>query len=129
VPVESHKDLLVWQKGMDLAVETYRLTQKFPRTETYGLTAQLTRAVPSVPANIAEGSGRATRRDYGNLSVAKGSLRETETFLLLAKRLGYVATAEAQPTLNLLVGVSKMLTALRKRLLSSSTPYSVSTVT
>jgi four helix bundle protein len=115
--VESHRDLLVWQKAMDLAVETYELTSKFPSSETYRLVSQVTRAVASVPANIAEGSGRATRRDYANfLAIAKGSLRETETLLILAIRLKYVGQEQAQHTLDLLVEVSKMLTSLRSRL-------------
>ena len=115
--VESHRDLIVWQKAMDLAVETYRITSNFPASETYRLVSQITRAVASVPANIAEGSARGTRKDYANfLSVAKGSLMETETFLMLAIRLKYLSQEQAQPTLDLLTEVSKMLTSLRSRL-------------
>ena len=115
--IESHRDLLVWQKAMDLAVETYKLTSNFPPSETYRLVSQITRAVASVPANIAEGSGRATRRDYANfLAIARGSLRGTETLLILAIRLKYLGQEQAQHTLNLLTEVSKMLTSLRSRL-------------
>ena len=85
----SHRDLVVWHKAMDVAVHVYRLTDRFPRNEMYRLTSQLTRAAASVPANIAEGNGRGSRRDYAHfLSIAKGSLNETETFLFLAIRLG-----------------------------------------
>ena len=73
--IESHRDLIVWQKAMDLAVETYRLTSKFPASETYRLVSQITRAIASVPANIAEGHARGTRKDYANfLAIASGSL-------------------------------------------------------
>ncbi len=116
--IQSHRDLVVWQKAMDLAVMVYRLTQRFPKNETYGLASQLTRAVASVPANIAEGSARGSRKDYANfLAIAKGSLMEAETFLTLAVRLEYLREADAQPALALMVEISKMLTALRAKLL------------
>lgn len=115
--IESHRDLLVWQKAMDLAVEVYRLTSKFPSSETYRLVSQITRAVASVPANIAEGHARATRKDFANfLAIAKGSLMETETFLMLAVRLKYLTENEASLALGLITENSKMLTALRNRL-------------
>jgi len=89
--ISSHRELEVWQMAMDLVVEVYRLSARLPGDERYRLTAQITRAAASVPANIAEGNARSTRRDYANfLSVAKGSLMETETFLILAVRLGYI---------------------------------------
>jgi four helix bundle protein len=79
--------------------------------------AQITRAAASVPANIAEGHARATRRDFANfVAVAKGSLMEAETFLMLAVRLGYVAENEASVAFGLIMENSKMMTALRKRL-------------
>ncbi len=120
--IESHRDLLVWQKAMDLAEEIYRHTAKFPVVERYRLVSQLTRAAASVPANIAEGHARATRRDYANfLAVAKGSLMETETFLMLSVRLKYLRQDEAEPTLHLVTEISKMLTALRSRLILAET--------
>jgi four helix bundle protein len=116
----SYKDLIVWQKAMDLAVEVYRIAAKFPGRETYGLAAQITRVAASVPANIAEGRGRASRKDFAHfLSVAKGSLMETETFVDLALRLGYTQPKDAEPILNLVTEVSKMLTKLRIRLLEA----------
>jgi four helix bundle protein len=84
----------------------------------YRLTTQITRAAASVLANIAEGSVRATAKDYGNfLAIARGSLMETETFLVLAVRRRYVSEAQVGPALALLTEVSKMLTVLRNRLL------------
>jgi four helix bundle protein len=79
---------------------------------------QLTRAAASVPANIAEGNARGSRKDYAHfLAVAKGSLMESETFLMLAVRLKYLSPAEAEPVLALITDISKMLTSLRRRLL------------
>ena len=89
--IESHRDLLVWQKAMDLAVQIYRLASLFPQNEIYRLTSQITRAAASVPANIAEGHTRGSRKDYAHfLVIAKGSLMETETFLMLSVRLSYI---------------------------------------
>ena len=115
--IQSHRDLIVWQKAMDLAENVYGLASRFPSKETYRLGSQITRAVASVPANIAEGNARGTKRDYANfLSVAKGSLMETETFLMLAVRLKYITQAEASTAFALVTEVSKMLTSLRTRL-------------
>jgi len=117
--INSHRDLTVWQKAMDLAVQTYRRTSKFPSNETYRLVSQATQAAASVPTNIAEGYARATKKDYANfLAIAKGSLMETETFLMLAIRLGYLTHTEATGALGLITEVSKMLTVLRTRLLA-----------
>lgn len=119
--IESHRDLVVWQKAMDLAVFVYQLSEEFPARGTYRLVAQMTRSVSYVPANIAEGHARGTRRDYSQfLAIAKGSLMETETFVMLAVRLGYTTKAEAQPVLGLITEISKMLTVLRSRLSDSS---------
>lgn len=118
--IESHRDLVVWQKAMDLAVLVYQLSEKLPSRETYRLVAQMTRSASSVAANIAEGHARGTRRDYSQfLAIAKGSLMETETFVMLAVRLGYTTQAEAQQVLGLITEISKMLTVLRSRLSSA----------
>ena len=102
---------------MDMTVAIYQISEKFPRTETYRLVAQITRSASSVPVNIAEGNARPSRRDYAHfIGVAKGSLMETETFLMLSTRPGYTTQAEAHPTLDLITEISKMLTVLRLRL-------------
>jgi len=117
--VASHRDLIVWQKAMDLAVLCYATSRSFPRAETYGLTSQLTRSAASVAANIAEGSGRGTPNDFAHfVAIAKGSLMETETFLTLAVRLSYVTEEETAPLFALITEISKMLTALRGKLRS-----------
>jgi four helix bundle protein len=115
--VRSHRDLKVWQKSMDMTVAVYELTRFFPKDELYRITSQVTRSAASVPANIAEGHARGTRKDYAHfLAVSKGSLMETETFLLLAIRLNYISQNQAQLTLDLITEISKMLTKLRQTL-------------
>jgi four helix bundle protein len=115
--VRSHRDLVVWQRSVDLAVDVYRRSRRFPKDEMYRLTSQVTRAVASVPANIAEGNARSTRREYAHfLSIAKGSRMEAETFLVLSVRLGYLPPADTDSTFRLITEISKMLTALRARL-------------
>ncbi len=111
---------MVWQKATDLAVVIDQLAGQLPSCESYRLAAQMSRAAASVPANIAEGTVRATRRDYANfLAIAKGSLMEIETIVMLAVRLQYLSQEEAAGTLVLITEVTNMLTALRSRLLSS----------
>jgi four helix bundle protein len=115
--IQSHRDLIVWQKAMDLAVDVYALIEMFPTIENYRMSSQLARAVVSVAANIAEGRARSTRKDFANfLGIAQGSLAEAETYILLAVRLGYVKEAVASRRLALLHEVGRMLTTLRKRL-------------
>jgi four helix bundle protein len=114
----SFRDLVVWQKAMRLSVLVYQLSAKFPRSEMFRLTSQITGAVVGVAGNIAEGNGRGTRKDYAHfLSIAKGSLNETETYLLLALELGYATQARVDEALALAAEISKMLVTLRKRLL------------
>jgi four helix bundle protein len=115
--IQSHRDLLVWQKAMDLTVLVYRMTQRFPNTETYRLVSQMTRSAASVPANIAEGHARGTKRDYSHfLSIAKGSLMETETYVMLSERLNYVEQPDVRSVLALITEMSKMITAIRGKL-------------
>ena len=115
--IESHRDLVVWQKAMDLAVNVYNLCSSLPSDERFRLTSQITRAASSVPANIAEGHARASRRDYAHfLAIAKGSLMETETFLTLAVRLQYLSNGQAAEAQRLITEISKMITAIRRKL-------------
>src|SRR6267142_3347432 len=104
--IQSHRDLIVWQKSMTLSVGIYHLGARLPPKEAFGLVAQMTRSAASIPANIAEGHARGTRRDYSHfLANAKGSLLETETFVMLAVQLGYVSETEAQTALGLMAEV------------------------
>ncbi len=108
---------------MDLAQSTYRLTRQMPRHEEYRLSAQLIRATASVPANIAEGFMRGTRKDYAHfISIARGSLAETETFLLLVQRLELVSGPEVGEALTQADGVGRMLTKLRQSLAGPRKP-------
>ncbi len=103
---------------MDLVDVIYRISRDFPASKDYRLTSQITRAAVSVPANIAEGQARSTRRDFANfLMMAKGSLNETETLLTVAVRQHFVTEADSRPAFLLAGEVSKMLTVLRRRLL------------
>ena len=109
----SYRDLKVWQKAMDLVVVCYRVTENFPRTETYRLISQLQRASVSIPANIAEGQGRAYTKEFLQyLSVAYGSLMEVETHLQVAERLGYFDKASLQPLLENTGEIGRMLNGL-----------------
>ncbi|MFZ5512676.1 MAG: four helix bundle protein [Pseudomonadota bacterium] len=86
----GHKDLRVWQEGILLVKDAYRLTAAFPRDELFGLTSQIRRAAVSVPSNIAEGAARSSRREFVRfLGIARGSLSELETQAIIARELGY----------------------------------------
>ena len=117
--VSSYRDLKVWQKAMDLVVESYRLSKRLPTTELYGLASQIQRAAVSIPANIAEGHGRDHLGDYlHHLSVANGSLKELETHLLVAKRLSYLRPDELEPAFQMTEELGRMLAGLAKSLRS-----------
>jgi len=113
----SHKDLIAWQKSIQLVTEVYKLTAKFPRSETYGLASQMQRAATSIPSNIAEGRNRGTRKDFVQfLRIALGSATELETQLIIATNLGYCDGAESTRATNLLSEVCKMLHGMLKKL-------------
>ena len=110
--VQSYRDLIVWQRAMDVAAATYELTRDYPRDEMFGLTSQSRRAASSIPANIAEGYGRASRQAYINfLRIAQGSLKELETHLLLAERVGIARAGSIQPLLEQSEEIGRMLKA------------------
>jgi four helix bundle protein len=117
--IQSHRDLKVWQLGMDITVEVYDFTKVFPDSERFGLVSQLRRAAASVPANIAEGNARSSTKDYlRHLSIAVGSLAEVETFLELPLRLHYGQSPTIQK-LNELIGEERrMLRGLQRSLQS-----------
>ena len=116
-PISSYRDLKVWQKGMDLVIESYQLTEKLPRPELYGLVSQIRRAAVSIPANIAEGHGRYHTREFlRHLSIAKGSLMELETEVIAAGRLSYVAESDVQNALRATAELGRMLAGLTRSL-------------
>jgi four helix bundle protein len=113
----SYKDLLVWQKSMNLVENDYRLSVRFPTSEQWGLISQMRRAAVSVPSNIAEGYGRqATGEYHHHLSIGRGSLLELETQVLLSLRLGYLDASDAEVVLCNIEEISKMLGSLINKL-------------
>lgn len=88
--MKTHKDLQIWQQGIDLVEVIYQKTGTFPSSEQFGLTSQMRRAAVSIPSNIAEGAARQGEKEYVQfLYIALGSLAELETQAIIAKRLGY----------------------------------------
>lgn len=115
--LKSYRDLLVWQKAIELVIQVYKLSGQFPRNEIYGLTAQVRRASVSVPSNIAEGYGRGSRKEYLQfLWIAQGSLKELETQLILAECLSYATPAQVEPVLSDSDQLGKMLGSLIRSL-------------
>jgi four helix bundle protein len=115
--IDSYRDLKVWQQALDLAVATYDLTRSWPKEEIYALTSQARRAATSVPANIAEGFGRENRGSYQQfLRIAQGSLKELETHLLIAERIGITGKQPVGPVLAQSESVGKLLRLLIRRL-------------
>lgn len=111
------KGLVAWNVAMDLAEAVHNATRTFPETERFGLTSQLRRAAVSVASNIAEGHGRTGRRDFARyLLIARGSLKEVETQLLLAGRFDYLAADTAQQLLQSTDRLNRLLTGLLRRL-------------
>jgi four helix bundle protein len=108
--VKSYRELVVWQRAVELSVALYKLTKAFPREETYGLSSQLRRAGVSVASNIAEGYGRGSRPDYRKfLCIARGSVLEVQTQLVIARRLGYGASVQMSQAEALAEEAGKML--------------------
>ena len=115
--VSSFRELVVWQRGMDLVVEVYSVSKRFPNDERFGLTAQLRRAAVSIPANIAEGNARHSRAEYRHfISIAHGSVAELETELVIAERLGFTSAPELAAIRDQATVISRMLTNLRRSL-------------
>jgi len=117
--IKSHRDLIAWQKAMELVVAVYKLSNIFPKEELYGLTSQLRRAAVSVPANIAEGQGRRSKTEFKQfLGHARGSLLELDTHLELALRLGYLNSIEHASVQEQLREVGRIMNGLMRSLTS-----------
>ena len=115
--ISSYKDLIVWQRGMDLVETIYVKTAKLPSDEQWGLVFHMRRAAVSIPSNIAEGYGRQATGEYRHhLSIARGSLLELETKILLCRRPNYLETTEADPILTEIDELSRMLASLVSKL-------------
>lgn len=113
VAAKNYRELIVWQEGIKLAKAVYKLTEKFPRQETYALADQIRRAVVSVPSNIAEGQARKAPGDFRRfLHIALGSLAEVDTQLILAQEFGYLSKEDINILDEQIQGLRKKLYAL-----------------
>jgi four helix bundle protein len=117
----NHRDLIVWQKSIELVANVYSLSSDFPESEQFGLTSQLRRAAISVPANIAEGAARKSSKEYLHfLSIASGSLSELDTLVTLCQRLKYAEdVAKLQTSIDEVAGLVMGLSAAIKRKVAS----------
>jgi len=116
-----YKDLIAWQRAMDLVESVYRISDRFPRREMYSLVDQVRRAAVSVPSNIAEGQAHRSRREFAHfLQHSRGSLAEIETQLLIAVRLHYIDQSAAAPVLNQVAEVGRIVNGLVASLSSAS---------
>jgi len=111
--IKSYKDLLIWQKGFQIVIATYKLTKGFPQEELYALTSQIKRASVSIPSNIAEGYGRNTDKSFSHfIDISRGSLYELETQLLIAKELEFIQDKKMfNNVISLINEQSKMINA------------------
>ena len=117
VSVLGYRDLVAWQRAVDLVEQIYRVTKDWPREETYGLTNQIRRAAVAILANIAEGQGRKSRKEFGHhASIAYGSLCEVETHLIIARRLGYIDSSTYDELLDGTTSVARPLHGLMQSL-------------
>ena len=111
--IKSHRDLIAWQKAMKLAEIVYQITRNFPKEEVYGLTSQIRRSVTSIPANIAEGQGRRSKKEFQQfLGHARGSLLELDTHMELALRFGYINSESYKNVLPLIQEVGRLVNGL-----------------
>ncbi|MCY4079490.1 MAG: four helix bundle protein [Caldilineaceae bacterium] len=115
--IRSYRELKIWQRSMDLTVQTYELTRRFPSEEKYGLSSQMRRAAASVPANIAEGQARRSKKEFLQmLSIARGSLAELETFVTLSERLGLIRRETSNSLLEDCAEIDRMMNGLMRSL-------------
>ncbi|MCB0262834.1 MAG: four helix bundle protein [Calditrichaeota bacterium] len=115
--LSSYRELIVWQKSIVLAEKIYKITRSYPAEEKYGMISQMRRSATSVPANIAEGQARRSTGEFlQSLGIARGSLAELETFLILSERLGFLVKTNSELLLNDCAEINKMLNALIKSL-------------
>lgn len=115
--IRGFKDLIIWQKGMDIAEKSYFLTKNFSREEVYGMMQQIRRCAASISANISEGYGRRSKADYARfLNIAQGSCNELQTHLILSERVGLCKKQQIEEIINLLQEETRMISALVNKL-------------
>lgn len=121
--IRNFKDLIVWQKSVNLSIHVYHLTKSFPDGERFGLTSQIRRCAVSVASNIAEGKQRSTTKDYVNfLKISRGSLAELETQLIIAEKLRFVEKTSYNNIAMEIEVISKMLNAMIGKLSGKAVP-------
>ena len=119
--MSNFHNLKIWQKGMQLVIDIYKLSNKLPKEEKYGLKSQITRAAISIPSNIAEGSSRSSDKDFKRfLEISLGSAFELETQLLIIQKLNMIKTEYIEQVLNALNEEQKMINTFIQRLKTSS---------
>jgi len=113
---KSFKDLVVWQKAMDITVAIYQLTKNFPKEELFGLVSQMRRASVSIASNIAEGEARKSKKEFAHfLGISLGSNAELETQVLLCERVGLIDLESKNSICSLLDEIGKMLAMLKAK--------------
>ena len=113
--MNSYKELIVWQRSIDLVIQIYKVTKAFPKEEMYGLTSQMQRVAVSIPSNIAEGHERNSSKEFVQfLYISRGSLAELETQVLIAEKLGYINQEEKNCILNDCYEIGEMINGLLK---------------
>ncbi len=113
----TYQDLMVWKKAVELSVQVYKLTESFPKSELFGLTSQIRRAVVAVASNIAEGQGRGTKKEFAQfLKIAFASLLELKTQLIICQKIGYLIGSQLKEMLSLSLEIKKMIYSLEKSL-------------
>lgn len=118
--ISSYKDLIAWQKGIELTTIVYKLLNQFPKEEKYGLISQISRSCTSIPANIAEGWGRDSDQNFVNyLRIAKGSLYELETHLIVSKNINYLTDENLKDLQIKIEEISKIINGLIKSIQQS----------
>ncbi|MEX0703289.1 MAG: four helix bundle protein [Planctomycetales bacterium] len=123
MPVQNFRELIVWQKAMDFVTDVYRATADFPRDERFGLTQQLRGAAVSIPSNVSEGQGRGSTADFLRfLNIARGSLNESQTQLLLAYRLGFLPEQWLSRLMDCSEEIARLLNGLMRALNAKNTP-------
>ena len=115
--MNQYKNLKVWQKAIDFVVNTYKLTDKFPDKEKFGLTNQINRCAVSIASNIAEGAGRNSSKEFNNfLGIALGSACEIETQFIIANKLKYISDLELLDIISSTEEIQKMVVGLQKNI-------------
>lgn len=124
--IKTYKELIVWKRSMELVKEIYLLTEKFPRSEIYGIISQMRRSAISIPSNIAEGYGRKSPKEYSQFySIAYGSALELETQLIISKDLQFAKTHEFVKSNSLLTEVLKMLHSMLHAMRTKTKRYTL----